>query len=124
MLAVDLSGVTERFTLLLREGEPRALEDLFKLITEMPRDSLASFFGKLFKPAYLPMNGTGQHIAELRFVFSGGANELLTALGTFEADRKNNILAHGLMALILIPLTPAQKALRLTLKTTLLRFFD
>jgi hypothetical protein len=63
----------------------------------MPRDALASFFGKLFKPSYLPVNGTGKHIAELRFVLPGGADELLAALRAYQADR-NRIFTHGYMS--------------------------
>jgi hypothetical protein len=75
----DFSDVMSKLSLLLRDAESGVLEDLFKLITDMPRDALASFFGKLFKPSYLPVNGTGKHIAELRFVLPGGADELLAA---------------------------------------------
>jgi hypothetical protein len=91
---IDLREVKERLTLLLRDGESGVLEDLFKLVTEMPRDTLARFFGDLFKFAYLPVNGAGQHVAELRFVLPGGADELLAALRAYESDG-NNIFAHG-----------------------------
>jgi hypothetical protein len=91
---IDIRGVSQRLALLLRDAEPRILEDLFKLIAELPRNLLASFFGNFFKPAYVAVNGTTQHIAELHFVLPGGADELLTALRTYEADR-NKIFAHG-----------------------------
>jgi len=77
-------------SLLLRDAEPRVLEDLFKLITNMPRDRLASFFGNLFEPSYLPVNGAGQYVAELRFVLPGGAGELLAALRMGGHDRASD----------------------------------
>jgi hypothetical protein len=90
----DISAVVERLSLLLRNGEPRVLENLLNLVAEMPCDTLASFFGDLFKLTYLPVNGGGQHVAELRFVLPGGADELLTALRAYELH-KNNFFAHG-----------------------------
>jgi hypothetical protein len=89
----DFCDLTRRLSLLFSEAQPRVLEDLFKLVTDMPRDRLARFFSKLFKPAYLPMNRAGQHIAELRFVLPGGADELLAALRAYELD-SNKIFAH------------------------------
>jgi hypothetical protein len=90
----DFSDVIRGLALLFSETESRVLEGLFQLVTNMPRDRLASFFSQLFKPAYLPVNGAGQHIAELRFVIPGGADELLTALRAYEGDG-NVVFAHG-----------------------------
>jgi len=81
-------------TRLLRDAEPCVLEDLRDPITGLLRDFLADFFSNFFKPAYAAVSGATQNIAELRFVFPRRADELLSALRAYEANR-HKILAHG-----------------------------
>jgi len=92
--AFDLGEIKVWLTLLLGNGEPSVLKELFDLVGNMPRCDLASFFIERFKPAYFPVKGTGQHIAGFRFILPGGAAEFLTALRAYEMAGNNEVVAH------------------------------
>jgi hypothetical protein len=93
MVELDLTEPVAKLFGLFRNSETSVLEDFRELVTKLPCDLLAGFFSQLFKPAYIAVDGTPQHVAELRFVLPGRADELLAALRAYKADR-DKVFTH------------------------------
>jgi hypothetical protein len=86
-VAIDVNEIVQKLASLLRNCEAGVFANLCESIASLSRKDLAGFFCKLAKPAYVTVNGTADRIAELRFSLPGGANELLAALRTYEANK-------------------------------------
>jgi hypothetical protein len=84
--ADGIAAVTASLLRLFRDAEPSVLEDLLKRTAKLPRYLFASFLGQFFKPTYIAMGGTSEHVAELCFVPPKGSNEFLAALRAYEAN--------------------------------------
>ena len=72
---------------LFRKCDPTVLKDFAELITRLPSEFSAEFFSQFFKPAYVPVSGTTQHVAKLRFTLPKRADELLAALRAYQVDK-------------------------------------
>lgn len=83
----DLSKPIDMLFRLFRNFEPGSLKEFAELITHLPSEFSAEFFSQLFKPAYVPVSGTTQHVAKLRFTLPKRADELLAALRACQVDK-------------------------------------